>query len=65
MSQQFTESVVEQAALAWLETLGYDAQTGPQISPGGVAAPRDALRPRIISGELRVPDAERIVGRMA
>ena len=28
-----------------------------------LAALRDALLPRLISGELRVPDAERIVGR--
>ncbi len=30
-----------------------------------LAAIRDALLPKLISGELRVPDAERIVGRMA
>ena len=28
-----------------------------------LAALRDALLPKLISGELRVPDAERIVGR--
>jgi type I restriction enzyme S subunit len=28
-----------------------------------LAAVRDALLPKLISGELRVPDAERIVGR--
>jgi type I restriction enzyme S subunit len=31
---------------------------------GTLAALRDLLLPRLISGELRVPDAERIVGRM-
>jgi type I restriction enzyme S subunit len=30
---------------------------------GVLAALRDALLPKLISGELRVPDAERIVGR--
>ncbi len=32
---QFTESVVEDAALAWLEALGYSVLHGPDISPGG------------------------------
>jgi len=31
----FTESVVEDAALAWLEALGYAVLHGPDISPGG------------------------------
>ncbi len=30
----FTESVIEQAALAWLESLGYAVLHGPDISPG-------------------------------
>jgi type I site-specific restriction-modification system R (restriction) subunit len=29
----FTESVIEQAALVWLETLGYEVVYGPLISP--------------------------------
>jgi type I restriction enzyme R subunit len=33
----FTESVVEEAALAWLESLGYAVKHGPVISPGGDA----------------------------
>ena len=31
---QFTESVVEQAALACLETLGYTVLNGPNIAAG-------------------------------
>jgi type I restriction enzyme R subunit len=31
----FTESVVEDAALAWLESLGYTVKHGPDITPGG------------------------------
>jgi type I restriction enzyme, R subunit len=31
----FTESVVEEAALAWIESLGYAIQHGPEISPSG------------------------------
>lgn len=30
-----TESVVEQATLAWLESLGFAVSRGPDISPGG------------------------------
>ena len=31
---QFTESVVEDAALAWLEALGYAVLHGPDITTG-------------------------------
>lgn len=31
---RFTESIVEDAALAWLEALGYSVLHGPDISPG-------------------------------
>ncbi len=31
----FTESIVEQAALAWLEAIGWRIAHGPDISPGG------------------------------
>jgi type I restriction enzyme R subunit len=31
----FTEDVVEQAALAWFENLGYELIHGPDIAPGG------------------------------
>lgn len=34
-SSRITESVVEDAALAWLEDLGYAIKHGPDISPGG------------------------------
>jgi type I restriction enzyme R subunit len=30
----FTESVVEDAALAWLENLGHGVEHGPEITPG-------------------------------
>ncbi len=32
---RFSESVVEEAALGWLEALGYSVAHGPDISPGG------------------------------
>jgi type I restriction enzyme R subunit len=65
---------VEEAALAWLESLGYTVKHGPDIALGVFTAEpgdytervlqdrqRDALPPRLISGELRVKDAERII----
>jgi type I restriction enzyme R subunit len=32
--QGFTESVVEQAALAWLESLGWSVKRGPEVAAG-------------------------------
>jgi hypothetical protein len=32
---RFIESVVEDAALAWLESLGYAVKHGPDITPSG------------------------------
>ena len=74
----FTESVVESAALAWLESLGYAVKRGPEIPPGGLAATRqdyghvvlerrlhDTLLPRLIPGEAQVSDAKQIAGRVA
>lgn len=37
----FTESIVEQAALAWLESMGYLILSGPEIAPGELAAERE------------------------
>ena len=34
MKGQFMESVVEDAALAWLESIGYTIKHGPEIAPG-------------------------------
>jgi len=36
----FTESVVEDGALAWLESLGYGIKHGPEIAPGELLAER-------------------------
>jgi len=38
--QNFTESVVEDAALAWLESLGYAIKHGPEIAPGEILSER-------------------------
>ena len=40
MSGNFTESVVEEAALEWFGALGYQVVFGPTIGPGEPAAER-------------------------
>jgi type I restriction enzyme R subunit len=40
MRRSFTESVVEDAALAWLESLGYAVKHGPEIAPEELFAGR-------------------------
>ena len=40
VAEQVTESVVEQVALAWLESLGYQTLAGLAIAPGETAAER-------------------------
>jgi len=35
-----TESIIEQATLAWLERLGWMVKHGPEIAPGELAAER-------------------------
>ena len=41
---QFTEPIVEEAALAWLETLGYVVLQGPDIAHGRYPHPGEILR---------------------
>ena len=53
MSNRFTESVVEDAALAWLESLGYTALHGPEIAPGEAAAERETYGQAVFEGRLR------------
>ncbi len=51
----FTESVVEEAALAWLESLGYAILHGPDIAVGELAAERSDSNYRdvVLGGRLR------------
>jgi type I restriction enzyme R subunit len=54
MSQQgFTESVVEDAALAWLESLGYTIKHGPEIGPGELFSERKDYGQVILTNRLR------------
>jgi type I restriction enzyme R subunit len=49
----FTEADVEQAALEWLAALGWQVAHGPEIAPGTPGAERDALLPKLVSGEIK------------
>ncbi len=72
MTEGVTESVVEQAALAWLEAIGWRIAHGSDIAPDMPAAERasygevvmarrlsDALFPKLLSGELRPKDDDK------
>jgi type I site-specific restriction-modification system R (restriction) subunit len=49
----FTESVVEQAALAWLESAGWTVKNGVEIAPGEPAAERDDYGQVVLERRLR------------
>ncbi len=53
MSTRFAESEVESAALAWLESLGWEIAHGPDIAPGEPVAERDDYREVILKQRLR------------
>ena len=53
MTASFSESTIEQAALAWLEALGYGVLHGPEIAPGEAAAERDSYEQVILESRLR------------
>src|SRR4030095_6145962 len=48
-----TESVVEQAALAWLESVGWSVRHGAEIAPGELAAERSDYRQVVLEQRLR------------
>jgi type I restriction enzyme R subunit len=49
----FSESVVEQAALAWLESAGWQIRNGAEIAPGEPAAERDDYGQVVLAQRLR------------
>jgi type I restriction enzyme, R subunit len=49
----FTESVVEQAALAWLESMGWPVKNGTEIAPGEPAAERQDYGQVVLAQRLR------------
>lgn len=50
---EFDESVVEQACLAWLETCAYAVKRGQEIAPGEAEAERKDYREVLLSRRLR------------
>ena len=57
MPRDFTESVVEDAALAWLESLGWTVRHGPEIAPGELSAERASYGEVMLAGRLRAETA--------
>lgn len=53
IASSFTESVVEQAALAWLESMGYLIVSGPEIAPGETVAERENYGQVVLERRLR------------
>src|SRR3989338_1312116 len=53
MHRAFTESIVEQAALAWLESLGWSVRHGLEIAPGEPGAERADYAQVVLEGRLR------------
>jgi len=49
----FAESEVEHAALAWLESMGWQIKHGPDIAPGTPAAEREDFRQVVLHQRLR------------
>ena len=50
----FTESTVEDAALSWLETLGWRVAHGPDIAPDTPGGERSDYGPAVLERRLRV-----------
>jgi type I restriction enzyme R subunit len=50
---KFSESIVEQAALAWLESTGWAVRNGAAIAPGEPAAERDDYGQVVLAQRLR------------
>ncbi|HYY15077.1 MAG TPA: type I restriction endonuclease, partial [Gammaproteobacteria bacterium] len=48
-----TESIIEQAALTWLERLGWTVKHGPEIAPGELAAERSDFGQVILTQRLQ------------
>ena len=53
MTAALSESVVEDAALAWLESLGYTIKHGPEIGPEEIFAERTDYGQVVLSDRLR------------
>ena len=54
MNWDITENILEITALDWFQSHGYKVAFGPDISP-------EFKLSKLISGKLRIPDAENFV----
>ena len=74
MTMTLNETIVEKLLLTWFRDLGYAVAHAPDIAPGQPEAERDdygqvilrrrlrdGLLPRLISGQVRIEDAERFL----
>lgn len=52
-NQRITESIVEKAALSWLERLGYSTLHGPDIAPGELFAERTSYGDVVLESRVR------------
>jgi type I restriction enzyme R subunit len=50
---RFTESEVEEAALEWLEELGWDGVAGPDVAPDAANPERTAYDEVVLGNRLR------------
>ncbi len=62
MTGSFDEAIVEEAALTWLEELGYSILQGPDISPGGLFQERESYNQVVLAQRLR--DAVGLINRV-
>jgi type I restriction enzyme R subunit len=53
VTSPFTESIVEQAALAWLKSVGWSVRHGAEIAPGELAAERSDYGQVVLEQRLR------------
>lgn len=63
-----TEDQLEQETLGWLQSLGYQHRFGPDIACDGPIPEwrdyRGVILPRLISGQLRLPEAEDMIAEV-
>jgi type I restriction enzyme R subunit len=50
---KFTESILEEAVLEYLASLGWQVVFGPEIAPGELKAEREDYREVLLAGRLR------------
>ena len=53
IGRRFSEGVVEEAALAWLASVGWQVRNGAGIAPGEPAAERDDYGQGVLAQRLR------------